>query len=187
MPFHCQVRPGTAFSVSCKSAYRLCLNPLPSFPRADSMKAPDFAIHSQARHAVGPNRIRHPTDWRFVSHCFPRHLTMTQLCSTTGYTGSPDRDFHPAVYVRCWAHERGRLARSYTSKRSRIISRLFLESLGPFLSTEKASQVFEPSFRIGWKNDTPILATSGRSSPCRGEAELYFQIPSPKSQVPSSL
>ena len=44
----------------------------------------DFAIHSQARQDIRPNRVRYPTDRQFISCCFPPRLAATQLHSITG-------------------------------------------------------------------------------------------------------
>ena len=43
----------------------------------------DFATNEQARRNIPPNRVRHPTDRRFASGCFPPRLAATQLPSAT--------------------------------------------------------------------------------------------------------
>jgi hypothetical protein len=52
------------------------------FPRR-SRRGRGFAFRSQARRHTRPYRVRHPTDWKFVSSCSPPRLTTTQLDSTT--------------------------------------------------------------------------------------------------------
>jgi hypothetical protein len=44
-----------------------------------------FAITWQARRHNRPKRVRHPTDWSFISCCFPPHLAAKQLRSITGW------------------------------------------------------------------------------------------------------
>lgn len=52
-----------------------------------------FALHSEARQLILPNRVRYPTDWSFASGCSPPHLTVTQLPSATELDGTLNRTF----------------------------------------------------------------------------------------------
>jgi hypothetical protein len=54
----------------------------------------DFALHEEAHRHVRPNRVRHPTDCRFVSSCSPPRLTATQLPLTIGSEHLPREDLH---------------------------------------------------------------------------------------------
>ena len=49
----------------------------------------DFVTFQKTRRTAKPNQVRHPTDRHFVSSCFPPHLTVTQLPSTTGLWLTP--------------------------------------------------------------------------------------------------
>ena len=50
-----------------------------------------FAIRSQARRNIPPNRVRHPTDRPFASGCSPPRLAATQLPSATEFWHTPTR------------------------------------------------------------------------------------------------
>ena len=58
-------------------------------------KAPDFTIEWQARQSTRPNRVRQPTDWPFISGCFPPRLTATQLPSIMGRRTHTQRGLAP--------------------------------------------------------------------------------------------
>jgi hypothetical protein len=57
---------------------------------------PDFATYEQARHSATPNQVRHPTDCRFTSGCYPPRLAATQLPSITEPTTGSGTDLHRA-------------------------------------------------------------------------------------------
>jgi hypothetical protein len=49
----------------------------------------DFALNPEARRYARPNRVRHPTDCRFVSGCSPPRVAATQLPLITRERASP--------------------------------------------------------------------------------------------------
>ena len=92
-----------------KSFEALC-----SFPHWFSLCSPfndgpslcvGFAITQQAHHSMRPKRVHLITGCRFVSGCFPPHLTMTQLPLTNdASTLAPFADFHHNVFVHSQTH-----------------------------------------------------------------------------------
>src|SRR5215472_11935932 len=57
---------------------------------------PGFTTNEQARHSVTPNRVRHPTDCRFISGCSPPRLAATRLPSITEPATGSGADLHRA-------------------------------------------------------------------------------------------
>jgi len=58
----------------------------------------DFTLNPQARRYVRPNRVRYPTDCRFVSGCSPPRLAATQLPSAARERASPRKGtFTPQI------------------------------------------------------------------------------------------
>jgi hypothetical protein len=74
-----------------------------SHPSSGPQRHLDFALWQQARHDDRPNRVRHPTDWTFTSHCSPPALAGTQLCLVTEFKPNSGRDLHPADSTRLQA------------------------------------------------------------------------------------
>ena len=61
---------------------------------ADPLPGPGFAIGSQARHGISPNRVRSPTGCPFASGCSPPRLAATQLPSASCAVTSHGKDSH---------------------------------------------------------------------------------------------
>ncbi len=85
--------------IACERSFRLSSFLLLEFQ--------GFAIDSQARRRIRPNRVRHPADWSFVSGCSPPRLSATQLPSTSGSSVSPGEDFHLPERAHSRAHGSG--------------------------------------------------------------------------------
>jgi len=64
----------------------------------------DFAIDEKARRCVRPNRVRPPTDCKFVSGCSPPRLAATQLPLTIGSGHLPREDLHLSDRACSQAH-----------------------------------------------------------------------------------
>src|SRR6201985_671029 len=65
---------------------------------------PGFALNEQARRSFTPNQVRHPTDCRFTSDCFPPRLTATQFPSVTEPATGSGTDFHRADKTSSQSH-----------------------------------------------------------------------------------
>src|SRR5271170_4195855 len=61
----------------------------------DGSYDPGFATNEQARRAMPPKRVRHPTGCSFASSCSPPRIAATQLPSATCVTTSHRTDSHP--------------------------------------------------------------------------------------------
>jgi hypothetical protein len=64
----------------------------PSFPRKAGFRASPLASRLAA--TTRPNRVRYPTDRRFISGCSPPHLAVTQLPSISDPRTSSGEDLH---------------------------------------------------------------------------------------------
>ncbi len=72
------------------------------------IRSPGFAIHPQARHETGPNRVSCVRTDRIAFRCSPPRLATTQLRSAFNQSSVWLRGFSPPFQMCSRAHERGR-------------------------------------------------------------------------------
>ncbi len=78
----------------------ICFIPLVDLvsPRGVSGGILGFAVHSQARNHDRPNRVRHPTDWKFKFSCTPPPLAGKQLLSANALQIKPMKGLTPSRF-----------------------------------------------------------------------------------------
>ena len=145
--------------------------PLPRHPQPGL----DFAFRSQARRPLGPFRVRHPTDWRFTSRCFPPRLAAARLRSVSGRRASARRGLSPRrPGTRSGARARSSWPPPFREARRRMLRPLLLTPdcrLPSCLRTSPTPRLRRCRIRRAWRLGRlealrrPRTARSGRTGP----------------------